>query len=909
MKTGDSIGPYQVLGRIGEGGMGEVYRARDTKLGRDVAIKILPPAVADDPDRLTRFDREGRLLASLNHPNIGAIYGLESLPAGQAGRPDQPALVLEFIDGESLSDHLRQAPAGKDGAGRVREALTLARQIADALDAAHERGVIHRDLKPANIKITTGGVAKVLDFGLAKAAADDSDRGSGVDVSQSPTVTVEHTRAGVILGTAAYMSPEQARGRAVDKRTDIWSFGCVLYEMLTGRLAFQGETTSDLIAAVLEREADLTKLPASTPPAIRRLLLRCFEKDMRQRLRDIGDARAEIDEALSPSLSASSAAIAPSPPGQDRSKSWQLAAAGLALAVAGGGMGWFTARQTSAAAPPVFDRVVRLVSTAAHEYGPAISPDGKWVAYLSNARGPTDVWVKFIAGGDPANLTATADIEVQAQDYIGGLEVSPDGTQIAFQAQGPRQTGAGWVIPAPLGGVPRRVLATGNSGLRWSPDGKRIAYVKTGGSLGDALMVADADGQNEREIAKRQGARHIHWIRWSPDGGFVYFNHGPQNFNIEPTEIFRVAAAGGPIEPVITTARRAAFPVLSSDGRGLFYAANPDSVDLSLWWRNLATGRDYRLTSGVGEYTEPSLSADGLRLVGTVVEVRQSLERVPVTFDRAATLEPLTDGFSGDFDPAWSPDGNRLVFSSSRTGNRTLWSARDRLAQPAPLTTGVAIDERPAYSPDGQQIAFVSDRGGRRGLWVVNAEGGTPRLIAPVDVFDTISWSPDGRRIVYATPVGDSPGLMIVTVADGHTTRLPTPAAAVAPAWSPREDVIAFIEPRGGAVGAFVQLVRPDGQPVNSRPLDGPNAPQIGNGFVTWSVDGRRLATAVLPGAFPGSIWIIDPNNPEPYKKLVDLPAGVFLRGMTWARDGSSLIVGRYRWSGDIFLAERSTGR
>jgi Tol biopolymer transport system component len=287
------------------------------------------------------------------------------------------------------------------------------------------------------------------------------------------------------------------------------------------------------------------------------------------------------------------------------------------------------------------------------------------------------------------------------------------------------------------------------------------------------------------------------------------------------------------------------------------------------------------------------------------MEVRQSLERIPITFDRPVTLEPLTDGFSGDFDPVWSPDGSRLVFSSARTGNRTLWSARDRLAQPAPLTNGVAIDERPAFSPDGQQVAFVSDRGGRRGIWVVNVEGGTPRLIAPADVVDTISWSPDGRRLVYAAPVGDAPGLMIMTVADGQTTRLPTPAAATAPAWS-RDDVIAFIEPRGGVLGAYVQLVRSDGQRVSTRPLDGPDAPRIGNGFVTWSVDGRRLAAVSLPGAALGSIWIIEPNNPVPNRKLVDLPAEVFLRGITWTRDGSSLIVGRIRWAGDIFLAERS---
>jgi eukaryotic-like serine/threonine-protein kinase len=900
MNPGMRVGPYEIIAPIGAGGMGEVYRARDPKLSRDVALKVLPPGFAADADRLTRFEREARVLASLNHPHIGAIYGLETVPAAALGQPAIPVLVLELIEGESLDAHIARAAGSRDSTAWIREALRIARQIADALDAAHERGVIHRDLKPANVRLTRDGVVKVLDFGLAKTPERDADE----DLSKS-TMTVHGTEAGVILGTVAYMSPEQARGRPVDKRTDIWAFGCVLFEMLTGRLAFDGETVSDRLAAVLEREPDLTRLPSATPPIIRRLLQRCLEKDQRRRLRDIADAAIDIEDAMSPpAVTQAPGTTEPAPRGRS-GPLWVGAFAALGLAAVSGAVGWFAARQSVAPAPPRFDRIVRLVSTAAHEYAPAISPDGKWVAYLSNARGPTDVWVKFIAGGDPANLTEKADITVQPTDYVNGLEVSPDGTQIAVSAQGPRQTDAAWVIPAPLGGVPRRVLPLGDYGMHWSPDGKRIAFVRAGGPLGDALVVADPDGQNERIAVKREGARHIHWIRWSADGRWLYFNHGPQNFNIEPTQIGRVAAGGGSVEPVVATARRAAFPFLSADGGGLIYAANPDTVDLSLWWRDLRTGRDTRLTTGVGEYTHPNLSADGQRLVGTVIESRQSLDRIAVAFDRPVTPEPLTDGYTGDIDPVWSPDGTRLVFSSSRSGNRTLWSARDRVEQPAPLTSGVAIDERPAVSPDGQQIAFVSDRGGQRGVWLISVEGGTPRFVAAADVVDTLSWSPDGRRIVYATPIGDAPGLMILNVADSSTTRVPTPAAATGPSWS-RDDVIAFIEPRGGVVGAYAQLIRPDGQPVASQPLDGPGAPRIANGSVVWSPDGKRLAAASLTGAGSGSIWIIDPDDPTPYRKLMDLPAGVFIRGMTWARDGSALIVGRFRWAGDIFLAERS---
>jgi len=884
LSGGTRIGPYEITGAIGAGGMGEVFRARDGKLSRDVAIKVLPAAFAQDVERVARFRREAQVLATLNHPNIAAIYGLEE-------SDDLLALVLELAEGEDLAARLRRGPIP------LREAVAIARQVALGIGEAHDKGIIHRDLKPANIKLTPDGKVKILDFGLAKAyEADSSPALAGDALSAATTQAAPLTEVGIVHGTPAYMSPEQTRGKALDQRSDIWAFGCILYEMLTGRRAFSGSTSPEIFSKILEHDPDWTALPPGAPSSLRRTLRRCLEKDVKQRLRHIDDAVLETDSTTERDLV---------PSVRPRRALRSLLTAVAALSVLW--MGWLGGHRSSQEPPPAFDRMVRLVSTAAHEFGPAISPDGKWVAYLSNARGPTDVWVKFLTGGDPVNLTANAGLAIQAVDYINGLEVSPDGTQIAFQAQDPAQTGSVWVIPAPLGGVPRRALPLGSAGLRWSPDGGRIAYVKSGASLGDALIVADADGQNEREIAKRQGARHIHWVRWSPDGRFIYFNHGPQNFNIEPTEIWRVASAGGPIEPVISTTRRAGFPILSPDGRSLFYAANPDSVEMSVWRRDLATGRDYRLTTGVGEYSEPSLSADGTRLVGTVIEVRQSLESVQVRFDRTATLEPWTGGYSGDFDPVWSPDGSRLAWSSSRSGNRSLWSAPDRRAGPTPLTSGMALHERPAYSPDGKQIAFVSDQGGRRGIWVVSADGGTPRFIAPADVVDTISWSPDGRKLVYAIPVGDAPVLETMTVADGRTTRLKTPAAAVAPAWSPREDLIAFIEPRGGVLGAYVQVIRADGQPAGLRSLDGPNAPRVGNGFVAWSADGKRLAVVALPGGAPGSIWIVEPDKPVPYRKLIDLPADVFLRGITWARDGSSLIVGHIRWTGDIFLAEKST--
>ena len=354
---------------------------------------------------------------------------------------------------------------------------------------------------------------KVLDFGLAKAASGDA---ATADLTQSPTITVGGTREGVILGTAAYMSPEQARGQPVDKRADIWAFGCVFYEMLTGRLAFPGQTVSDVIAAILDREPDWSVLPDSTPPAIRKLLTRCFDKSTRTRLRDIGDARLEIEDALNRTNVTMAGPDAR--PRRGLPLAWTLtvmvAAAAGAFAIGSGAF--------SGAAPvgaPTFSRVVRLTSSAAREMAPAISPDGKWVAYLSDARGTSDVWVQFIGGGQPINLTEKANIVLSSRSVVGGLEISPDGSRILFTG-GPTDatSNSTYSVPAPLGGVPSLFLGNGIHGVRWSPDGLRIAYVLAGGSAGDAIWTADADGSNERPLVRAEGNLHKHWPSWSADG-------------------------------------------------------------------------------------------------------------------------------------------------------------------------------------------------------------------------------------------------------------------------------------------------------------------------------------------------------------------------------------------------------
>ncbi len=404
--TGRRFGDYLVGDRIDSGGMGDVYRARDTRLGRDVAIKVLQPPFADDPDRLARFEREAQILAALDHPHIGTIYGVEESNGTRA-------LVLALVDGETLAEHLVRGPIP------IVEALEYARQIADALEAAHDKGIIHRDLKPGNIKITPSGVVKVLDFGLAKAMPGSGDRVA----MPSPTSTLSGTREGMLLGTAAYMSPEQARGKPVDRRTDIWAFGCVLFEMLTGTRAFEGQNVAEVLAGVIERQPDLNSLPATTPPAIRKLLRRSLEKDQRRRLSDIADARLEIDEAIAEPV----APVAFRDANVRTGARWRLVAvgslltailvAGLAALYFGRGVPELAINRFEIGPPPTFDSISF-----------ALAPDGRQLVFIANEEGQQKLWIR------PLDQT-------QAQPLAGTEGATfpfwaPDSRSIAFFADG-----------------------------------------------------------------------------------------------------------------------------------------------------------------------------------------------------------------------------------------------------------------------------------------------------------------------------------------------------------------------------------------------------------------------------------------------------------------------------------------
>ena len=801
--VGRQIGSYQILSRLGAGGMGEVYRARDTKLGRDVAIKVVADAFLSDAERLARFEREARVLATLNHPHIGAIYGAEEAD-GVRG------LVLELVEGATLAERLAFGPLP------IQEALTVARQIADAIEAAHEKGVIHRDLKPANIKITPDGTVKVLDFGLAKVFAEE---GAGNDVPQAPPITIEgtlqRTREGVIAGTAAYMSPEQARGKAVDKRTDIWAFGCVLYEMLTARPPFYGgETISVTIEAILEREPDTSVLPAQTPVTIRRLLQRCLEKDPKRRLRDIGDARLEIEEALGVIVSSGGAA-APERASPDRPIAaarparlawWAAAAAGLL--VIGGAATWQLQRSEYFWRNPLEGaKVTRLTDFDGAEHHAAISRDGKFVAFLSDRDGTWDAWATQVGTGEFHNLTKGSVPELR-NPGTRTIGFHPDGSSVILWSRVPDSTkgglvNAGWAVPT-MGG-PLRPYLPGISEINWSPDGRRIVYHPP--TDGDPLFVTELDEKSGRQIYVARKGFHNHFPVWSNDGAFIYFVHG---LPLEESDVWRIRPTGGEPERLTFHDSRVTFPTLLGNRTLLYLASDDDGSGPWIYAMDVERRVPHRISTGVEEYMSLAASADDRRLVATVSRSTAGLWRVPIA-DRVVDGSAATP-ISLPTARGLSPRSGRgyIIYRAPKAGTDALL----KLADGASTELWSGVEGRPlggpAIAPDGQRLAFLVQRHGLTQLYMLNLDGsGARRIAEELDVRGTPAWSPDGQWLAVAANRDGEPQIFKIPVGGG-TPVLLVKEYSIDPVWAPSGEFLVY---SGADVGTTfsVKAVRANG--------------------------------------------------------------------------------------------------
>jgi len=884
LTPGSHLGPYEIVAPLGAGGMGEVYRAKDAKLNREVAIKVLPATVGQDAERLSRFRREAQTLASLNHPNIAAIYGLD-----EAG--GKLFLVLELVEGEELADRLKR------GAIPLEEALEIAKQIAAGLEEAHEKGIVHRDLKPANVKLTKDGKVKVLDFGLAKAYASDASADASFDSGNSPTMTHAATMAGMILGTAAYMSPEQARGKPVDKRADIWAFGVVLYEMLTGEKLFDGETVSDTLAAVLTRDMNTATLPAGMPQALRALLRRCLERNARNRLHDIADARIVIDEVLAGRHEESGAGDAQPAASTSAPRSrWPLVAAGL---LAGALLG--------AAAVSLFSR------GAAPDHGPPV----------------------------------LSQFEIQAPDgtsFVRGFALSPDGRKIAFTARGDDGRVTIWIRTFDAL-APRQLAET--IGARfpfWAPDSRRIGYFSPEG-----LKWIDTVGGSPMAVAPTSPTQDVRGAAWGADDVMIY----------APTftgPLLSVRASGGTPAPATRmTEGTSRFPSFLPDGRRFTFYASPGtgtepgnlylgrvgSVDVKLLGpahsmaifapsgyliyargdsivaqrfddkAEVLAGDPVPIIGSMGS----SLTVSGLRSValsndGTLIyrnDKRGSNQIVWV--DRAGkALSVLPDVESAwHYGPRLSPDGRFLAVShlESRSGLGEIWihdlarNIGDR------LTLGAGDDYLPTWvKPDGRELIYGSgrkdavgalyriaaDHPGNGTLWVDGKTGQVPS-----------GTTPDGRRVVFERTDDKGKVSLMIRALDGddEPKRLGSGGAS---------EFSADVSPDGRWI-AFASDVSRNPE-VYIRPLEGNGAAiRISNegGYQPrWRNDGRELfyvdaggrvvAVPIVPGDPPkpgAPVPLFQANLEEATDRQYDVAADgqQFLLNRSSTRDAAKITV------------------
>ena len=840
LSPGTRLGPYEIVAPLGVGGMGEVYRARDLRLDRYVAIKRISDSLARDPGYLARFEREARMLAALSHPGIGAIYGLE-----QQG--DVRFLVLELVEGESLSDTLDAGPLEPS------RALDIAGQIAEALAAAHAKGVIHRDLKPANVRVTPDGRAKVLDFGLAKAVSPTSD---------PPKPADSMTATGIIVGTPSYMSPEQSRGQTVDARTDLWAFGCLLYEMLTGKKAFPGASVPDIFAAVLHDDPDWKRLPRTTPAAARRLLQRCLEKTADRRPDNALDALAAIREAAAPR------------PRRPRAPSGVTEAP---------------------------RRLVQVTLSRGLEESPVFSPSGDEMVYAADRGGVRKIWLRRVPGGEERALTSGAFDDIQPA-------FSPDGRAIVFvrARESGRKLEPGDVFGAFWGGDVWRLDRESGQETRLlenaynpacSPDGTHIA-VDAPWTGQRRIWTVDATGHNPKQVTSDVSEAHAHLRpRWSPDGKRIVF----QNMESTKFDLRVVDLATQKLSWVTHDLFQDLQPVWSPSGRYIYFSSYR-SGGLNLWRIAVSAGGKPRgspqqITTGAGQDLEPALSADGRRLVFAIRRQNADLWRMPVdpttgrptgapgelvvtnredsrgawspdgravafNSDRGGEMNlwlhdrssgetrPLTHGPGGDYQAHWSPDGRELVFFSSRSGAAEVWKLKVASGELIQLTDSKCLDINPFFSPDGRWIAFESDRSGRLEVWIMQADGANPRALTSTGVTGHfLLWTRDSRSVLYRRP-GNPARTMRISVDGGEPAATAEVAGGAHMSASPDQSRILDV------VGHKTLWVSPlhGGSPERVFEFEDPDA-RID--YPAWSPDGREiLFDRFRPQG--GDIWMME---------------------------------------------------
>jgi Tol biopolymer transport system component len=878
LHPGARLGHYEILSPLGVGGMGEVYRGRDARLGREVAIKVLPSALAAAPERLARFEREARSASALSHPNIVTIYEFGSAEGASY-------IAMELVRGESLRTLLLE------GALPVRRLLQIAIQVAEGLAKAHASGIVHRDLKPENLMVTGEGLVKILDFGLAKLTQPDSN-GAG---RSEPTAVTLATQEGAVLGTVDYMSPEQATGAAVDYRSDQFSFGSILYEMATGRWPFRRASAPQTLTAIIQDEPEpIATLNSSIPAPLRWTVQRCLSKEARNRYASTEDLAGEL-RTIRDNLSEASGAFgvlpADSPPTPRRRVRFGAAIAGAVL-LAAALVGWrLRERDYFWKNPLAGARFTRLTDWEGSEADAAISSDGKFVAFLSDRVGSFEAWVMQVGNNDALNLSKGRVPEPYSRD-TRNIGFAGDDSQVWLKVPASRGDGADVSLVPTLGGDLRPFLAKAVS-IAWSPDRERLVYHT--GEPGDPLFVADRNGANAKQIFVAQPARHNHYPVWSPDGRFIYFAHGVMTLN--DMDIWRIPSNGGPVERMTDVHSRVSYPAFLDKRTLMYIAQRPDGSGSGLYAMDVDRRIPHAVSFGLEDYISVAASGDGRRLVAVVANPTSHLWTAPIKDDVVDEVGvsrfslPAVKAAAPRFGPGY------LLFLSSKGGAEGLWKYKDGAATELWRGSEGMVTAAPAISADGSRICFAVLQQGRVHLYVMESDGtGARRVAESLDVRDAPSWSPDGKWIALVAAEGIEQPLFKVRADGGAPVRL-AGGLNFNPVWSPDGRFIAYCENRGGPVYRLTGIT-PEKEPY---PLPEAVVRPGGNRF--RFLPGGKAMVGMMGGLREHDFWLFD-LAARSQRRLTQLRRGYDMKSFDVSPDGKQILFDRFRENSDVVLID-----
>jgi serine/threonine protein kinase len=893
------IGHYRIIGRLGRGGMGEVYKARDTKLERDVALKILPAAAVTDPDRLQRFKQEARATSALNHPNITTIHDIGESEDGKH------FITIEYIDGETLRQRL--------DAGRMDlpDVLDFASQIAEGLQAAHAAGVVHRDLKPENIMVRSDGIVKILDFGLAKLTSGRAPNGGSADDTLLQSSRSGVTQPGMVMGTVSYMSPEQARGEEVDFRSDIFSFGSIVYEAAAGTKPFRSETSIEVMHQILrDMPPPLQDANPNVPPELARIIRKTMAKKPDERYQNakdlVIDLRALKREVDSGSVSAAwSATSGPVGAVQPKRSVAPWIGLGVLVLVAAAAFYWMSQRQP-APAPTSAGIEITQITTSGTAGSPAYSPDGRFLAFIETQAGKTSLWLHQLATGSRTQLLPPGE-ELTLQN----ASFSPDNSWVMYTWANRSTRASGLSRVSVLGGEPREVVPDVNGPISWAPDGNRFVFTRAMGMTDTRFFIATMQASGEvttEEIFKSpEGSLGFGFPMWSPRGDEIAFGQRDADALVYPK--LRILSLASREARTLEGER---WMILgghtwAADGSAIYVSGSRRWREkVQIWRIDPTSGAAQRLTKGLDDYVLPSMRGDGRGMAAMRSQTKTQLWEVPIDAGRqanTAATRALTHGTDAKGDPSHAPDGTRVVYCSTAGGELDMWIMSRDGTDAKQVTFDADQEFGPEWSPDGKSIAYGLETSGSMQIWVMDADGRNRRRLTPESGFCFYqSWSPDSQWLSYLSLVDEKGSVWKVSASGGVPVRVSDRDVAMTARWSPDGRWILSWEAPAQMTGTFKPVLFPSDSTRTPQTIDFETRSIFGMLSSRWTPASDAFLMAMSRGGNGNMVRI--PLAGSPIDTLTSFQDQQQVYSMSVAPDGKSVIAMRGESESDVVLIE-----